>query len=285
VRALVESLARVSLYTAALDLASADVFVERFQQSLKHSVHYVDGGWQSLVSALEHVARASGVEIQSSARVATVQIHDRRATGVTLHDGRELECTALIVATPPEDALRLLPDVAAPQVRQSLADLVPVHIACLDLGLRRLPVPRHRVIFDMEQPRFFTAQSEFARLAPAGGAVVHEFLHLDPRQAGDSPNERVALESLLDEVQPGWRAVAVEQRFLPRMLACGALPLAASGGMAGRPSHCCPDLGNVYFAGDWVGPTGYLADAALASARAAALQLLAQRHEPILLAA
>jgi phytoene dehydrogenase-like protein len=186
---------------------------------------------------------------------------------------------------PPQDVLHLLPAKAAPALRQSFAELAPVHIACLDLGLKTLPSPQYPIVFDLDQPRFLTAQSEFAQLAPTGSAVVHSLLQLDPRQPENPAAERAALESLMDEVHPTWRSRVVEQRFLPRMLASAGLPLATSGGMAGRPSSRCVELDNVYLAGDWVGPEGYLADAALASARAAAHLLLAFHFERVDLAA
>jgi phytoene dehydrogenase-like protein len=285
VRQLLESIARVYLYSAALELASADVFVDRFQLTLKHPVHYVDGGWQTLVDGLRRAAVASGVEILSSSSAADVQLDGSRVTGVRLHDGRVLGCTALLVAAPPEDVLHLLPEAAAPRTHQALGPLQPVRVACLDLGLRHLPAPRNAIIFDVAEPRFLTAQSKFARVAPEGGAVVHLLVHLDPRQAGEPAHERASAEALMDEVQPGWRELLVEQRFLPRMLASAALPLASSAGMGGRPDYRCPDLDNVYFAGDWVGPDGYLADAALASARASAHLLRTARPEFALVAA
>jgi phytoene dehydrogenase-like protein len=280
VRHLLEAVARVSLYTAGIDLASADVFVDRLQQSLKHPVHYVEGGWQTLVDGLRRAAQSAGTEILDSCSAASISIQNGHAAQVRLHNGRTLACSSVVVATPPEDAAQLVPSVA-----QTLANLVPAHVACLDLALRRLPVPRNAVIFDLEEPRFLTAQSEFARLAPEGAAVVHLLAHLHPEQTGDAHAERAALQALLDETQPGWRDEVVEQRFLPRMLASAALPLAGRGGMAGRPAPRCPGLDNVYFAGDWVGPEGYLADAALASARATARLVLDQIGQPALAAA
>jgi phytoene dehydrogenase-like protein len=88
----------------------------------------------------------------------------------------------------------------------------------------------------------------------------------------------------MDQAQPGWRELVVEQRFLPRMLASGALPLAARGGLPARPAHRSRELDNVYFAGDWVGPENYLADAALASARTAAQLLVAERQPALAVA-
>jgi hypothetical protein len=37
---LLEAFARVTLYTSALDLASAYVFISRIQQTMQHPVHY-----------------------------------------------------------------------------------------------------------------------------------------------------------------------------------------------------------------------------------------------------
>jgi phytoene dehydrogenase-like protein len=282
---LLRSIGRVYLYTSALDLASAEVFILRFQQTLKHPVEYVDGGWQNLVKGLQAAARGAGVEVLTSSSAEAVQVREGAATAVRLRDGRVLDASSVVIAVPPEDALHLLPEQAAPQLRRSLDAVVAVHIACLDLALERLPVPHNPVVFDLEQPRFLTAQSEFARLAPNGGAVVHLFEHLDPRQAGEPRLERASMEALMDEVQPGWREIVLEQRFLPRMLGVGALPLASEGGLASRPANRSEELDNVYFAGDWVGPEGYLVDTALASARNTARMLLADQRSPRLVGA
>ncbi|HEX4902194.1 MAG TPA: hypothetical protein VFV42_05240, partial [Acidimicrobiales bacterium] len=63
----------------------------------------------------------------------------------------------------------------------------------------------------------------------------------------------------------------VTERYLHRMVACSAIPVAAAGGLAGRPGVAVPGRPGVFVAGDWVGPVGHLADAVLASARAAGL--------------
>jgi len=274
VRQLLASTARVSLYSTALDLASADTFLARFQQTLKHPVHYVDGGWQSLVDGLRDAARTAGVDIQTGASVETIRVDNGRATGVRLYDGREVPADAVIVAAPPDEALRVLPGGAAPRLEQAVGASVPVYVACLGLALRALPSPQHAVVFDLEKPRFMTVQSRFAKLAPTGGAVLHAFLQMDPREPADPHQARAELEAFVDEAQPGWQALTIERRFLPRLQASGALPLARLGGLAGRTKHRSQDIDNLYFAGDWVGPEGYLVDASLASARASALLLL-----------
>jgi phytoene dehydrogenase-like protein len=50
----------------------------------------------------------------------------------------------------------------APQLERQVAATVPVHIACLDVALERLPSSRAPVVFDMQQHRFITAQSTVA---------------------------------------------------------------------------------------------------------------------------
>ena len=68
----------------------------------------------------------------------------------------------------------------------------------------------------------------------------------------------------------------VRQRFLPELVVAHALPEAAFGGTRGRPGPDVPDVPGLYVAGDWVGAEGLLADASLASARAAASAILAR---------
>ena len=271
VRQLLRALARVSAYTSALDLVSADMVLGRLQQNMRHPIHYIEGGWRTLVQALRELASAAGVRVRTSASVSAIDVRDGVARAVRLHNGTELLADAVVLALAPEDALRLLDQ---PRLRRHVERSVPAHIACLDLALERLPEPRHPVVIDLLQPRFMTAQSQFARIAPKPGAVVHAFKQLDPRQPFTPERDRADLEAFLDVVQPGWRDLIIERRFLPHMLASGALPLAARGGMAGRPGTRSEDVPNVYFAGDWVGADGFLVDTALGSARAAADSIL-----------
>jgi hypothetical protein len=80
---------------------------------------------------------------------------------------------------------------------------------------------------------------------------------------------------LLDLVQPGWRDVLDDRRFLPKMVVAHAVPTAAMAGLAGRPAPAVPEIPRLYVAGDWVGAEGMLADASFASAHEAAERALA----------
>lgn len=72
---------------------------------------------------------------------------------------------------------------------------------------------------------------------------------------------RGELEEYATLLLPEWRSTARVARFLPNLI---VTPMMAS--VDGRPDVDFLGLENVVIAGDWVGDTGMLADAAVASA-------------------
>ncbi len=271
VRRVIAAVARTLAYSAALDLVSAELFLDRLQRSLRHPVHYVDGGWQSLVDALRQAAEAAGARTVTGARVEGVEHAGGQVTGVRLREGDLVRASAVIVATTPTEALQLVDGGAYPALRTIVDALVPARVACLDVALCHLPNARHTVVQVVDRPLFLSTQSAYAQVAPTGAALVSTFKQLDPRQPSDADADERDLEGLLDAAQPGWGDVLVKRVYLPRIEAVGTLVTAASDGFAGRPGVPVPGLANLYLAGDWVGPEGFLADASLASARQAAV--------------
>jgi phytoene dehydrogenase-like protein len=273
-RMLVYSLAYPLVYTSALDLVSAEVFVDKFQRALKHPVHYIDGGWQVLVDGLRGVAERNGTRVVNSTRVEAVEVEGGRVRGVRLRDGSEVRASAVVLAVGPRDASKLVGGREHPALRRVVDGLVPARVACLDVALSSLPLPGVPVVQDLGGPRFMTVQSLYSRVAPVGSALIYTFKQLDPRTPGDPREDERDLEGLLDAAQPGWRDVLVDRQYLPRIEAVGALPTAEGGGFAGRPGPRVPGIAGLYLAGDWVGPEGFLADASAASARSAARLVL-----------
>ena len=267
---LLAALARTFVYSTALDLVSAEVFVAKLQRSLKHPVHYVDGGWQTLVDALRHVAEQAGARIVGGTHVEAVEHQAGRVGGIRLRDGRRVKASAVIVATSPRDAVKLVDDGTSRILRRVVDSLVPARVACLDVALRRLPSTRYPIVQDLERSRFLTTQSLYSQLAPEGGALVSTFKQLDPRRPTDPSEDERDLEDLLDRAMPGWRDVLIKRVYLPQIEAVGALPTASGGGFAGRPGPRVSGLDNLYLAGDWVGSEGFQVDASVASAREAA---------------
>ena len=273
-RRLIDSLAYPLVYTSALDLISAEVFVDKFQRALKHPVHYIDGGWRVLVDGLREVAERAGARVVDDAGVEAVEVGYGRARSIRLRDGSQVRTSAVILATGPRDASKLVAGGEHPALRRVVDELIPARVACLDVALGRLPSPGVPVVQDLDGPRFMTAQSLYSRVAPEGAALVYTFKQLDPRYPGDPRKDEWDLEDLLDAAQPGWREVLVERQYLPRIEAVGALPTAVGGGFASRPGPRVPALENLYLAGDWVGSEGFLVDASAASARSAARSVL-----------
>jgi phytoene dehydrogenase-like protein len=273
-RQLVEALLRLATYANEPERMSAGVALAQFQMALSSGVLYVDGGWQSLVGGLKTVAEKAGVKFVSGARVEQVECN-RRVQGVRLADGSKCEASAVIIATSPAEAAALVEQNA---VLRRLADsLTPVRAACLDVALRSLPQPRAGFALGIDRPLYLSVHSLTAKLAPAGGALIHVAKYLGSDPADDPAEIEAELEEALDLIQPGWRGELVERQFLPKIIVSHALPTAAQDGLQGRPKPDVAGVEGLYLAGDWVGDEGLLADASLASAKRAATLIL-QRH-------
>jgi phytoene dehydrogenase-like protein len=265
--------ARTLVYSSALDLVSADVFIVKMQLTLKHPILYLDGGWQTLVQGLRSKAEQAGAHIVTGIRVEAVEHHDGHVQAVRLSNGSMVDASTVIIATAPKDAVKLIDHGQYEPLRQIVNSLIPAQVACLDVALRRLPDTRYTIVQDLDRSRFMSTHSLYSRVAPDGGAIIYTFKQLDPRQTSDPRDDERDLEDLLDTAQPGWRDVLVHRQYLPRIDAIGMLPTASSGGYAGRPGPQVPGLTNLYIVGDWIGE-GFLADASMGSARQVAQLLL-----------
>ncbi|MEJ2291051.1 MAG: FAD-dependent oxidoreductase [Deinococcales bacterium] len=277
VRRLLTSIARPLVYTSELERVSADLLVERLQQSYRGTVHYVDGGWQTVVDGLRRVAETAGARILLRRPAAALLAGGAGIAGVRLRDGTVLPSRFVVLAVPPAAALRLLPEPARAALTGALEASPPARVACLDVELAELPRPDHAVVQDLDRPLFLSTQSLYSRVAPPGAAIVYTFKQLGVGAPGDATADRQELEALIDAAQPGWRTVAVRRQYLPAIEAAGALPSPLRGGLAGRPDAIAAGIDGVVLAGDWVGPQGFLLDAGLASAKQSALSLLARR--------
>jgi phytoene dehydrogenase-like protein len=272
VRAVVETLVRLATYCADTDRLSAGAALAQLAHAVRSGVLYLHGGWQTLVDGVRAAAERAGARLVSGAP-ATAIVRDARgaARGVTLEDGRTVAADVVVAAVGPAQVLALLGG-DDPVVAAWCADSSPVHAACLDVALRRLPRPHARILLGIDRPVYASVHSSVARLAPRGGAVVHVARYLTAAHPRGDEDE---LAAVLDVLQPGWREELVTQRFLPHLTVTQALPEARRGGLAGRPGPAVDHVPGLYVVGDWVGPRGMLADAAFASADATARAVLA----------
>lgn len=260
---LVETIARVSTYTADLDVADGEAVLANVQLALGAGVRYLDGGFQSLVDQLAGIVTAAGVEIRPIP-VDRVDHDDEAAAVLRTVAGSLTARTVVIAAGMPAAVTELLGRPIDGVRRMS----PPVTAACLELGLRR--PPRHRLVLGIGEPLYLSTHCPPARLAPPGHAVVHVMRYHHRDEQLDALAQRAYLRTAAAQAGIDDDDI-VEARFLPHMVVMGGVALAAGGGLAGRPPVTATERPGVLLAGDWVGDVGLLSDAAVASGHAAGL--------------
>ena len=264
---MLRAVGRLSSYAADTAVSARTVLA---QMQLAR-VEYLDGGWQGLIDRLAAAATRHGATIRSgTAARAVVPAGDR---WVVETDQGPLPADGVIVAgLAPAAVAGLLGDVAGEALRDRLAATVPVRAAVLDLALDRLPNPERPSLLGFDEPTYLATHSLVADLAPEGAAVIHVARYLPTGEDGKGARDQ--LEGLMDRLQPGWRDHLRKARFLPSLSVVHDLAPASMGGLSGRtPVRVAPGLA---LAGDWVGPRGWLADAALASAEEAVSAIMGE---------
>lgn len=270
-QAVFEAIVRLSTYSHAPDRISAGMAIRQVQGALDGGVRYLDGGWQPMVDAMADKARAAGVTIRSGVRVRTVEASADGPPRLRLADDSTHDAGAVVLAMGPGEASSLVAGGSDPFLSEQAERALPVRAACLEVGLTRLPEPRRPFALGIDEPTYLSVHSEAASgLAPAGGALFHAARYLAPEEKPERAELEAQLGGMLDALQPGWRDCVATKKLLTDLRVAHALPTAAMGGLAGRPGAVVPHLASVYLAGDWIGPDGFLADAAFASGRAAA---------------
>jgi phytoene dehydrogenase-like protein len=219
------------------------------------------------VDGLGGAARAAGVRVITGEKVERVEggpagVVARTATG-------ELTAGAAVVTTGgPAGAADVL-GLAGGPLRERAGAARPSLVAALDVCLRGSWGSAPTFVMGLDEPLYLSVHGPTADLAPPGSTLVCVAKYLPPDGGADADVDRRQLERVLDLVQPKWRSSATSVRFLQRVVAATDIPTAATGGLAGRPATTVDGLPGVHVAGDWVGPEGLLADAALASGAAA----------------
>ncbi len=230
---LLNALVRVSTYVNNEKELSAGAAIDQLKSALAGNVLYVDGGWQTIVDGLRTLATARGAAVLTSSR-ATAVAADPSGLRLSLAKATRSRRAQVILAVDPRGACELLDLSEDDPLARCAANQLPVHAACLDVALSRLPHPEERFALGLDHPYYFSVHSAAAKLAPAGVAVLHVMKYL-PEEAKDSTaGVESELATFLDVVQPGWKANVLAQRFLPRMVVTQALPQARRGGLSGR---------------------------------------------------
>ncbi len=242
VHAYLRSMIRVSTYVTHLENLSAARALEQIRLAFTSGVLYLDGGWQTLVNGLAERARSKGVEFVT----------------------RKIDACKprTILAIPPAEIERI--------TGAKLPPLHPSRMACLTIGLRKLPPNAARFALGTDHPLYLSVHSHFANLAPRGCVLIHAGKYLSGNS--DDAADRAELEAFADLAIPGWREEAEVIQFLPTMTVTHG-----SAARDGRPDIDVLKIPGVAIAGDWVGDEGMLVDSAVASALRAARSIQAAR--------
>jgi phytoene dehydrogenase-like protein len=266
-RAVLASALRTATYCADTSLMDAGAAAMQLRAAA-HGVLYLHHGWSSLVDGLAEVVAGHDGEILTGSPVAAVE-HDDHVHAVRLADGRTLPAAAAVVAVnDPRRAAGLLDGAAAAHVASAAETAVPIRMAHLDVALRPLPSGRFPNLLGIDEPIYLTVPSSVAQCAPADGGVVQVGRYLRPGE--EDGDHRPLLEAVLDLHQPEWRDHVVDARYIPRSVVSADHARVATRGPAGRPGVDVTGVAGLAVAGDWVGPTGMIGDAAILSGAAAA---------------
>lgn len=272
VRAFLAFLVRLATYTADLDRLPAEVYLAQHAAAAA-GVLYLDDGFQQLVDALTGVAVARGTRLVDHDTVVGVA---PTAGGWTVTTGSGITWRApsvVLASGGPDAAARLLGE--RPDAWTSVGP--DATVACLDVAARRPPDPP--LLFGLDEPLYLSTHCPPARLAPAGVTVVEVMRYRTTGEMGDPAADRAQLEAFLARAGIGADDV-VRSRYLHRMVALHGIPDPAVG-LRGRPPVAVDAADGLFVAGDWVGPSGWLTDASMASGEAAGLLAASAAHRAL----
>ncbi|ALC91567.1 dehydrogenase [Bacillus sp. FJAT-18017] len=272
------ALLRTSTYVLAPELHAAGPALKQVQRALK-GVLYLDKGWGTLVEELRQLAVQQGVELVTGCKVAAVEHQVQKVHSILCEDGTRIEASNVILTTPPSISHKLVPHADQTALDTWNKQAIPVTVACLDVGLRQLPIHEHQFIYGLDQPIFLTHQTREGKPRPAilsddGTKLISLFKYQGPLT--DAVKDEGELERVLDVVQPGWRNELVIRQFLPKMTVVHDFPHMKR---MEDPGPAVPEIEGLYIAGDWASHGELLVDASVASAKRAVSHLLNTREE------
>lgn len=267
VRHIIYAMLRVGSFTQDPDHQLAGpVLGHVARTSKKNSIVYVQGAWQTIVDQLYAKAEQTGVSIMTGTNVTEIE-HDGAVRKIRFADGKGMEIRHVISTTPPAVTSRLLGDADIQSVLRWKEQARVAVAACLDLCLKRLPVPSRFAVLGIDQPIYFVNQSKFTPLSEDGISVVSIIKHNGTGGTDAKADERF-LERTLDLIQPGWKKEVVARQYLPNMVV--AHDYMHLGRDDRFPGPAVPEIEGLYVAGEWASHGELLVDAATASGRRAA---------------
>ncbi|PFN18025.1 phytoene desaturase family protein [Bacillus cereus] len=273
VRNIFYALCRTTTYTFAPGIQVASSVLKQIQLSMKEGVFYVDGGWETIITKLREIANHAGVQFLANKHVLEIE-HCKGKQRIHCVDDEVFEAGTVIVTTPPKEACKLIKGAEGTRLYRWSEQSIPVTVAALDIGLRRLTNPTHQFALGLDQPIFFTNQSRAAKLSEDGSIVVSLIKYHNPLvEINHFADDKEHLEKTMELLHPNWEREVVAKQYLPKITVVHDFPHIDR---VESPGPNIPEMPGVYVAGDWAGHDEILADAAVASGKRAALHIIKQ---------
>ncbi|HDR7795874.1 TPA: FAD-dependent oxidoreductase [Bacillus luti] len=273
VRNIFYALCRTTTYTFAPTIQLASSVLKQIQLSIKKGVFYVDGGWETIIKKLKDMANNVGVQFLANKHVLEIE-HCEDKQRIQCFDEEVFEVGAVIVTTPPKEACKIIKDAEGTSLHRWNEQSLPVTVATLDIGLRRLPNPTHQFALGLDQPIFFTNQSRAAKLSEDGAIAVSLIKYHNPvLDINYFHDDKEQLENMMELLHPNWKREVVAKQYLPKITVVHDF---SHIDRIENPGPNIPEMPGIYVAGDWAGHDEILADAAVASGKRAALHILKQ---------
>lgn len=205
VRNIFYALCRTTTYTFAPTIQLASSVLKQIQLSIKEGVLYVDGGWETIITKLRDIANNVGVQFLAKKHVLEIE-HDEDKQRIHCFDDDVFEVGTVIVTSPPKEACKIIKGTEGTSLHRWSEQSVPVTVAALDIGLRRLPNPTHQFALGLDQPIFFTNQSRAARLSEDGSIAVSLIKYHNPAlEMNHIHEDKEQLESAMELLHPNWK--------------------------------------------------------------------------------
>lgn len=270
VRHIFYSLCRTATYAHDNDHQLAGPVLVQVQRALK-GVLYLHGGWQTIIDQLHKKAIEAGIDIRSGTDVKEIMHANGKVQGLKLADEEMLEVSHVISTASPSETYKLVSNADRTMLKQWMDEARPSKAACLDLGLKRLPVQGCDIAIALDQPIFFSNHTVNAKLSEDGTLVVHMVKYNGTGENNPKADEEI-LTAAMNTLHPGWEQEVVARQFLPNITVVHDTLHVGKSNLQTGPA--VEGIHGLYVAGDWASHGEMLADASAASARRAAEAIL-----------
>jgi len=224
------------------------------------------GGWSSLVGRMIAAANQVGVTFNPGSAAESLNLKSGKLTSVSV-SGKDVECDAVVLATPPSVSARLLEPTG---LDTSPLDACIAHrVAALDVALEGRPMRPYSGLFDAQSGVIAVDMTSPDRIPEGADPDSCTILHA-VNLSGHGPEALAEIKELLDSRCSGWRNMTSVRRSTESVMLHPCSP----GQRVDASLHIQAGIG---LAGAHVISDYHLSDAAVDTGRAAAKALTKNR--------